>query len=398
MNSDLQGRKILVLGAGTWQLPYILKAKELGLRVYATDWSACAPGAKHADVFEPIDLKNREATLSFARRNHVEAVFTSADIGVTTAAFVANELALIFHSNAVAFSATNKLAMRNKAWEAGLGTPKYKAVENVIDALEAAGEIGFPLIIKPVDNCSSRGVRYVSNVADLKNWFSESLSASFTGKVLLEEFMTGTEGSVEAVVDNGATIVLGVCDKVKSPLPYRYDVLLNYPGEYTNHEYGLICDFTRNLVRAFEIKSGIVHIEFIVDEDSVKLIEFAARGCGSKVVTHLIPAMTGFDVMDYLLNSSFGKRKQISITKNLSGALKFIMLEPGTIKEIGGIDEVRRMDGIVDMDVERKVGDTISEIRDGRSRPAYILAVGKDRTDVANKLSGALAKLKVTYQ
>ena len=210
--------------------------------------------------------------------------------------------------------------------------------------------------------------------------------------------MTGTEGSVEAVVDNGATIVLGVCDKVKSPLPYRYDVLLNYPGEYTNHEYGLIRDFTRNLVRAFEIKSGIVHIEFIVDEDSVKLIEFAARGCGSKVVTHLIPAMTGFDVMDYLLNSSFGKRKQISITKNLSGALKFIMLEPGTIKEIGGIDEVRRMDGIVDMDVERKVGDTISEIRDGRSRPAYILAVGKDRTDVANRLSGALAKLKVTYQ
>jgi biotin carboxylase len=394
----LRGRKILILGASTWQVPYLLKAKELGLTVYATDWSNDAPGAKYADIFEPIDLKDKEATLSFAKQSKVEAVFTSADIGVTTAAFVAEQLGLFFHTNEVAFLATNKFAMRNKAKDAGLGIPKYELVDNIGDAITSAGKVGFPLIIKPVDNCSSRGVWYLRNLDELKHRFHESVDASFTRKVLLEECMTGSEGSIEAIIDNGEPIILGACDKIKSRLPYRYDLLLSYPGNYTKRQYDQIRAFTQKLVRGFEIKAGIVHIEFLIKQESVRLIEFAIRGCGSKVATHLMPAMTGFDVMEYLLYSAFGERKEVAIKRHLSGALKFIMLDRGTIKAVDGLDEIRKMEGIVDIDIERNAGDTIGEIKDGRSRPGYVLSVGKDRDAVTRNISEALSKLRISYQ
>ena len=66
MTRELSGKRILILGAGAWQAPYIQKAKKLGLRVFATDWENSAPGAPVADVFRRIDLRDKERSLAFA--------------------------------------------------------------------------------------------------------------------------------------------------------------------------------------------------------------------------------------------------------------------------------------------------------------------------------------------
>ena len=82
-------KKILILGAGAWQTPYLKLARKMGMQVFATDWSAEAFGRFEADVFEPIDLQNWDASLAFARKHEVDAVFSSADVGVPAAAYIA---------------------------------------------------------------------------------------------------------------------------------------------------------------------------------------------------------------------------------------------------------------------------------------------------------------------
>lgn len=397
MTRNLTGRRILILGAGAWQAPYIKKAKELGLKVFATDWEDSAPGSLLADVFRKIDLRDKERSLSFASESRPEAIFTSADIGVPTAAYVAEKLRLRYHSPEVALAATNKRVMRDRAKALGLGGPQYFPCNSLVDAQAGARQIGFPLIIKPVDNCSSRGVSVVEDAKQLEERYAECATASFAGQVIVEELMTGTEGSIEALVDDGRAVILGVCDKQKSNWPYRYDLQLNYPGSYTANQYLLIEQFLQRLVDGFGIKSGIVHVEIITKSDSVRLIEFAVRGCGSNVITHLIPAMKGFDVIEHLFLQAFGIRREVVLTKDRAGVLRFIMLRPGRITSIEGVGVARETSGILDLDIERKPGDVISIITDGRSRPGYLLAVADSKEDLELTVAAAEKRIRVSY-
>lgn len=389
--------KLLILGASRWHIPWLLKAKSLGFTVFATDWSADAEGREIPHFFAPIDLRDKEATLAYARQHEVNAIFTSADIGVQTAAYVAKNMGLPCYSEELAYCATNKFAMREKAKAIGLGIPKYTLVQTIEEAINAAALIEYPLIIKPVDNFSSKGICVVYNQLELEQQFPKSMEASFVKRVLVEEFMQGDEGSVEALVRDGVVHIMGVCKKQKSPLPYRYDVLLEYPGHYSVVQQNLIKQFVDDLVTGFEIKNGIIHVEIMVAND-IKLIEFAIRGCGSLVTTHLMPALTHYDVMDYLLWNAFGISKPIQFSSSLDyGVLKFIMLPKGELKCITGKANVQAIPGILAFDIERKSGDIITEVLDGRSRPGYLLAHASSKDLLKNIVDDALSKYTVEY-
>jgi formate-dependent phosphoribosylglycinamide formyltransferase (GAR transformylase) len=397
-NMDIKNNKILILGASTWHIPWLKKAKALGFIVYATDWSKTAEGKDVPHHFSPIDLRDKEATLAYAQKHQVGAIFTSAEIGVQTAAYVAAKMGLHYHSEKLAFCATNKFAMREKAQMIGIDIPGYQLASTLAGTLIAAGQIGFPLIIKPVDNFSSKGIYVINNQDELEKAFFKSIACSFDGKVLIEEFMTGTEGSVEALIKNGVPYIMGISKKQKSSLPYRYDLLLEYPGDYSPAQLALIKQFVNKLVSGFEIKNGIIHIEIMVKQLEIKLIEFAIRGCGSKVVTHLMPALTNYDVMAYALWNAFGIQKPILFSTKNYGVLKFIMLPKGKIKHITGKETIRKLPGILDFDIERKSGDLIEEIEDGRNRPGYLLAYSENKKELNMIVKHALTALKLEYQ
>src|SRR5262249_11377406 len=134
LRSEPMSGRLLILGGGLWQVEYIRRARALGLETWVTDWSASAPGRAHADHFEPIDLKDKAATLALARRARVDAVMTAADIGVPTAAYVADELGLPGCDPELALAATNKFAMRRRSERAGIPVPRYRRVTSVGDA------------------------------------------------------------------------------------------------------------------------------------------------------------------------------------------------------------------------------------------------------------------------
>lgn len=391
------GKKILILGASTWQVPYLKKAKELGCKVYSCEWSPTAPGRVFADVFEPVDLKDKEAVLEFAQKHQVEGVMSAADLGVPTAAYVAEHMGLPFHDYELTLNATNKYRMRKTAAENGVPGPQFRLALTLDEAKQAANEIGYPVIIKPTDNWSSRGVAMLNNQAELEEVFQSSLESSFSKQVLIEELMTGTEGSVEALVKDGKAYIMGICDKEKSALPYRYDLQLNYPGRYSASQYERINEFIDRLVKGYGIKEGIIHVEIMVGADDVRLIEFGLRGCGSNVISHLIPNIIGFDVIAYLVKRALGIEAEIAFIENKGGILKFIMLQHGKIKTIEGLEEVKASEGVMDFHIEKQAGDDVEFARDGRSRPGYIIGIGETLEKAENLITLALDKLKISY-
>ena len=253
VDPELAGKRLLILGGGLWQLEYVRRARQLGLETWVTDWSSTAVARDDADHFEAIDLKDREATLALARHARIDAVLTAADIGVPTAAYVAGQLGVPGYPPQLAEYATNKFAMRQRSEAVGIAGPWYRRVRTVEAAIAAVGDRALPAIVKPVDNCSSRGVRWIDRKADVAAAVSDALAASLGGAALVEEFLVGSEGSIEALVQDGRVTVLGICDKTKSPLPDRYDLELRYPGAWDAGVWSELEALAHRIAAGFEV-------------------------------------------------------------------------------------------------------------------------------------------------
>lgn len=389
--------KILILGAGLWQIPYLKKAKEMGLYVIATDWSDDAVGKGFADLFKPISVRDKEESLKFAMENDIDAVFTSTDVGVPTAAYIAHKMNLPGITEAQAELATNKFVMRNKIKEIGLKTPLYRMCKTEEELLEAYQSFPKTAIVKPTDNCGSRGVFIVNSKEELLAVSKETFESSFSGQILLEELMIGNESSVEVLVDNGKPIILGWCKKVKSPFPYRVDMQLDYFPDRTEEENKEVEEMVAQLVQGIEMRNGIMHIEFIWTQDGVKIIEFALRGCGGNVITYLMPALRDYDIKKFLLSKALGEDVPVTLSPSRFGTLKFIIPPAGKVKKLSGVEEIVNKDYVLDFHTELCDGFVIESIKNTSKRPAHVIVIGDSRKDIDNKLDEVVSTLKIEY-
>ncbi len=391
-------KKILILGAGAWQVPYIRKAKEMGLYVLATDWGENPDGKLYADEFASISVRDKEKSLAYAEEHHIDAIFTNSDVGVPTAAYIAEKLHLPCYTQEQAELATNKFVMRTKIKSIGLKTPQFYICSNKEELLAAYDKIETKSILKPIDNCGSRGVCIIDSKETLEHVSQEAFDNSFAGKVLLEELMIGHESSVEVLIDKGQEYIMGWCKKQKSPYPYRYDIRLDYYNpEHTAEENAAVEEMVHTLVHGIGMQDGIMHIEFIWTADGVKIIEFALRGCGSDVITHLMPNLRGFDIKAFLLNKAFGIDTPIAFTTNRLGTLKFVIPRPGKVRRVSGIEEIKRLPYVLDFGCDLEDGYMIGDIKNGRNRPAFFIVAGDSAKEVEEHIQEVESLLQIEY-
>lgn len=390
-------QRILIIGAGKWHVPLFRGARELGLEVVATHVTAAdAPGFEFSDHTYVLDARDKAGTLEVARRHDVRGVLTAADLAVPTVAHVAQVLGLPGISTEAARAATNKAEMRRRARDLGLAVPRFFAVREEEEGRARAGSVGYPCVVKPTDSWGSRGVTVVIEPDQFATAWREALRYSFDKEILVEEFLRGTESSVEGFVDGeGRFHVLGICDKKKSELPYRFDLELHYPGRFSEAQLAAIEAFVAALVEGFGITMGLTHTELMVSGEKVWLIETAARGCGAFVVSKLLPAMTGLPIVELVIRQAMGERIEIAGLERRHGLLKFIMLSPGLVRAATGIAEARAVPGIVDLDLEVAPGATVAPATNTQGRSGHLLAVGSSRAEADAVAEKALRHLRI---
>lgn len=392
-------RKLLILTAGRWQLPVIQKARELGLHVVVTDQNPHAPGLGLADACEIVSCQDLEATLAVARKHAVDGVIAEqTDVAVVTAAYVAERMGLPGIGMEAARRATNKFLMREACRSAGVPVPEYRRAVTEKEAIRASEAIGLPVIVKPTDGQSSRGVAKIWQLHDVPERFLRAQAASREGVVLVEELLSGAESSAEAIRIDGKLHLLGICEKTKSPPPFPYDVRLVYPATFSTAVMREIAEVNERVVAALGIPFGITHGEYIVTGKGVYLLELAARGCGAGVASQLIPAMTGFDVIGARIKQALGEPVTPMTITPRHGILEFLLLPAGRIRSIRGVDEARRLPGAVAADYLLQPGDIVGTIENGAQRPGYLLGVGDSRDDVLRLVERAKELLHVDME
>lgn len=125
------GRRILVLGAGPFQIPVIEQAIELGCQVITADYLPRNPGHRLAAESWNVSTVDKESMLEMARQAHIDGVLTyGSDVSTPTVAFVADALGLPGNPPRTAALLQRKDLIRDLQRTLGLPHPPFVAARS----------------------------------------------------------------------------------------------------------------------------------------------------------------------------------------------------------------------------------------------------------------------------
>jgi biotin carboxylase len=379
-----KAKTLHVLGGGQWQLPTIARAKAAGYRVLVTDMYRQRPAYALADAHAVVDITDLQATLAIAREHRIDGILCdTTDVGVPTAAYVAEQLGLPGIGYEVACNFTNKFRMRSLTAAAGLSDVRFRLVTSGAELEAAADEYGFPLVVKPVDNQSSRGVHRIDRREQCAAFFEDAKRCSRSGDVLAEEFLPGIESTVEAVCVDGECTTLGISDKLH--FAHRPEVAkrLTFPADFAPATLAEIARLNTAIVRCLGLRTGVTHAEYMVDGARVRLVEIAARGGGSRLYSDIAPHLSGVDAPGVNIEFAMGGRPRVQPTAIRRAAnLQFFEFAPGKVRAIHGLEAARQLPGVHEILLEFGIGDVLARPDDDRSRSGLMIVFGEEREAV----------------
>ncbi|MEG0309312.1 MAG: ATP-grasp domain-containing protein [Eubacterium sp.] len=299
--------KIVIIGANDFQNPLILKAKEKGYETHVFAWKENAIGEKSADFFYPVSIVEKDKILEICRSiNPVGVCSIGSDLASVTVNYVASRLGLVANSDESILLSTNKYAMRQAFYKAGDPIPQFMEGDSMTKVVDVG--INYPLIVKPTDRSGSRGVTKIKKEKELKPAIANALVDSFEKKVMIEEFVTGKEYSVEFISYRDMHVFLALTEKTTTGAPHFIETGHFQPAEVTQALKNKIINIVKKALTTLKIKNGASHSEVIVDaKEQVKIIEIGGRMGGDCIGSDLVPRSTGYDFVGMVIDIACGK-------------------------------------------------------------------------------------------
>lgn len=303
------GKTLAVIGASYLQLPLVLKARELGMRVVCFAWEDGAVCREHADRFYPVSILEKEKILAFCRDEKVDAVTTIAsDAAVPTVNFLADALHLPGNSVLSGRLSTDKYAMRRALTGSGANCPGFRLFHTADEAAEAANKLHYPVIVKPCDRSGSMGVTKVEDPSQLAGAADLALQASFQHAGIVEQWVDfRQEISVEGISFQGNYFPLAVTAKATGGPPHYVEIGHHQPANLPPELEKEVLRQVRLGIDALQITCGASHAELMLTADhKVFITEIGARMGGDFIGSDLVELSTGYDFLRGVLECALG--------------------------------------------------------------------------------------------
>lgn len=403
VNSLENHRDVLVIAGGVWQKPFIKNLKKRGHIVTVVDPYLYSEGAKLADKQIQEDVRDTDAILEKIKEKKYQFIATDqSDISVNTVAILSEQLNLNSNSFHVTNTFVNKYEMRKLAKKINVDIPEFEKIFSIDELYNFIEKVKLPIIIKPVDSQSSRGVTKITeeNIIDLGKFFVESLKYSNSGYIISEKYIEGYEITVEGFASNYKHEIFAISRKKH----FRTGIAsaLEYPANLSKPIFEKIRQFNNSFVEKSGLKFGITHAEYIIDEKNNKtyLIEIACRGGGSLISSNIVNWVSGYNIYDMFYDNLVGKQTDLSEIKilNRNAILQFFEFKQGKVKSISGFDEAKNIDGVFKLKFFFKEGDVLKAAEDDRSRQGFVIIFSNTKQELNTVLAKVKETIKIEYE
>ena len=293
----------MLLGGLRYLLPVIDAAHNMGCHVITCDYLPDNIAHKYSDEYHNVSILDKDAVLSLARELRIDGIMSFAvDPGVVTAAYVADRLGLPcagpYESICIL---QDKEKFRGFLESNGFNVPRARGFSSYEEAYADKDYFEWPVIVKPVDSAGSKGVSRVDSPDDLRLAFDNAKSHSFSGKVIIEEFIEKQGCSSDSdcfSVDGKLEFVSFSAQRFDENADNPYTpAAYSWPSTFTKEQEAELTAEIQRLLTLLRMRTSIYNIETRIGTNGRPYImEVSPRGGGNRLAEMLRMA-TGVDMV-----------------------------------------------------------------------------------------------------
>lgn len=336
-------KKLLLLGGSRYILPVIRTAHELGVYVITADYLPDNIAHKYSDEYVNVSVVDKEAVLEVAKAKHIDGIMSFAcDPGVVTAAYVAEKMGLPSVGSYESVSILqDKGKFRKFLKDNGFNVPESKTYKGIDEIEKDKEAINYPIIVKPVDNAGSKGVKKVESYHELIDAAYNAFENSRCGMIIVEDFLQPVGNpsdsdwfSIEGnIVFYSFNSQLFVKDGVNPYVPAGF----YWKSTMSESAKTELLQEIQRLIKLLDLKTSIYNVEvrecsngksYIMEVSprggGNRLAECIELGMGVKLIENSVRAALGIELVEFTESYSAKNIAECILHNNKRGIYKKI--------------------------------------------------------------------------
>jgi S-sulfo-L-cysteine synthase (3-phospho-L-serine-dependent) len=356
---------------------------------------------------DPFTTENWETVYEQVSRidkvRKITAVLPMSDLSVELAAIINEKLGLKGLNTKIASFTRNKARLRELMRDHNLNVPKFIEIDkkSINTAKIFSKQVGYPVVIKPVNSAGSLGVYCCTDERSLEKNFINIFNETKTQHVIVEEFLDGPEISVEAISQNGEIVFSCLTEKVKIDEENFVEKSHIIPCDIPNDQAEIIMKEVDKLLKLIGLTNGISHTEVKLTSKGPYIIEMASRAAGA-YLPDLIELAYGINPFDLWIKSITSTTKIQTISKKLKryASVSFFYPKIGQIKLIPYPNELDSsyLDGLIDFGSYCRNGDYFNKpVTSNFDRIGHIVVTASNKEELKKRIDKLSKKLSPLY-
>jgi len=408
---DLEGKKLLILGANPETVPLVQVANEMGIETLVTSNRPDDAAKKYAAKAFDVDGMDVPGLVSLARSENVDGVLVGvADILVPVYCKVCDALGMpCYATKEICDVFSYKDVFKATCERYGIhGIPEYYLDSGM--KREDLDRIEYPVMIKPVDGYSGLGMSVVYNESEIETAVRKALDISKKKRFIVEKYMTCDDMGMYYTFKDGYCSASCIYDRYttneQSGLS-RVCLGGTYPSKHIEKYFERMHD---NVVRMFSdigIRDGVLMLSAFFENDEFYVYDTGFRLQGE--APHiLMKAVHGFDQREMLirfaLTGSEGsidlKEADDTFFRGKYAATLWFLLKSGTIDNITGLDDLSGDKNVVANIQRLRAGDIVLPEWIGTEKQVLtrLYLVSESKTELAERLRYYMDTVRVFDQ
>ena len=403
---ELKGKNLLLMGGGAYAKGIARYKEEKGFRIVALGRDADTPIARISDAFYHIDTQNVDAVVEVVKKEKIDGIFVgSSEVNIDPAITVSERTGCHFYANRQQWDIiSDKAEFKKLARKFGVPVPCDFHVTAEFKR-EDLDKIVYPVIVKPVDSSGARGMNVSYNEEELKVHYLEALRWSKSGKIVVEELITGGKEVFfhYTIQDGNYSLSMGF-SKFKVESTERAYVSLPifhmYPSSHIDAYIEKVDAAAKRMFQSIGLQNGIIMLQGFDIDGEFKFFESGYRMGGEQMYV-FTEHQNNVNSLELMINFALtGKMADFKVSDRDNARFKwpccnyYIPLKAGVITEVKGLEAVENMENVLNITKMYNLGDEILDTNALERVCMRLHVYGK----TAEQLAEALVKISSTLQ